>query len=139
VPKKTKKETLETVEWVFSSWSGDFGFVDVPWREEWFFCYWLKKNGAKHWDRVRAEIKNYNWKKEAIVVEISGESWEVFTGKYSDNTSFGFVKVWWGSPDIFIPGWKSLEAKSWDKVEVRVIKTWWRRPEWVIEKILSIS
>jgi hypothetical protein len=44
--------------------------VDIPGQEQGYFCYGLKKNGAKDGDKVRAEIKRYNGKDEAIVVEI---------------------------------------------------------------------
>jgi len=135
-PESKVRETLEVVEWVFSSGSWDFWFVDVPGREEGYFCYGLKKNGAQDGDTVKAEIKKYNGKKEAIVVEILWKSWEVLEGIFSDNTSFWFVKVGWWKPDIFVPWWKTLEAKTGDKVSVRVIKTSGRRPEWVIEEIL---
>ena len=134
--KKPLREVLEVVEWVFSGGSGDFGFVDVPGREEGYFCYGLKKNGAKDGDKVRAEIKKYNGKPEAIVIDILGETGEIFEGIYSDNTSFGFVKVWGDTPDIFIPGSKSKDAKTGDKVKVRVIKQWGRRPEGVVEGLI---
>lgn len=137
---KNKQEKFEhkVVEGVFSGGNGDFGFVDVVWEKQGYFCYGLKKNGAKDGDRVRAEIKKYNGKDEAVVLEILQEedlgrvSWV-----YSWLEKFWFVTPDDGSEDIFIAGSRKAEAVSWDKVEVRIIKAWGRRREGVVEKILS--
>ncbi len=131
-----KYEVLKTIEWVFSWWNGDFGFVDVAWEEEGYFCYWLKKNGAKDGDRVKANIKKYNGKDEAVIIDILDSDSEVVKGKYSDNDKFGFVKPEAKGDDIFIAGSRKAEAKDGDRVEVKIIKKWWRRPEWVIVKVL---
>lgn len=132
---KAERPTIKTVEWVFSGGSGDFGFVDVP-GDTGYFCYGLKRNGAMDGDTVRAEIKKFNGKDEAIVVEILSTDAQVFEGVYSDNESFGFVKVSGESQDIFIPGGKSLEAQNWAKVEGKIVKQGGRRPEGIITKIL---
>lgn len=124
------------VEWIYSGWQGDFWFVDVPGKEEWYFCYGLKKNGAKDGDKVRAEIKKYNGKDEAVVLEIIEPSnLGYITGIYSDMDGFGFVKPQDKSQDIFISGGRKADAKEGDTVEVRIIKTWGRRREGMIEKI----
>lgn len=132
-----KYEPIAVVEGVFSGGNGDFWFVDVPGREEGYFCYGLKKNGAKDGDRVRADIKKYNGKDEAIVTAIleSVEN-EVLTGKYLDNENFGFVKVSWEKDDIFIAGSRKAEAVDGDSVEVKIIKRGGRRPEGIITKVL---
>jgi len=136
--KKIEKKVLQVVEWVFSGWNGDFWFVDVPGQEEWYFCYGLKKNDARDGDRVRAEIKKYNGKDEAIVVEIlENTDAPILEGVYSDNDKFGFVKPDDRSDDIFIAGSRKWEANNWDRVEVKIIKTWGRRREGVIEKLIS--
>jgi len=135
--KTIEKKVLKVIEGVFSGGNGDFAFVDVPGREEGYFCYGLKKNGAKDGDNVRAEIKKYNGKDEAIVIEIlENIDAEILEWIYSDNEKFGFVKPTDKSDDIFIAGSRKLEAKTWDKVQVRIIKTWGRRREGVIEAIL---
>lgn len=131
-----KYDVLKTVEWVYSWGNGDFGFVDVAWEEEWYFCYGLKKNGAQEGDRVRADIKRYNGKQEAVITEILEWNSEIVVGKYSDNDKFGFVKPEEKWVDIFIAGSKKAEAQNGDKVEVKIIKKWGRRPEWVILKVL---
>lgn len=135
---KTKEKKIEKiVEGIFSGGNGDFGFVDVPGQENWYFCYGLKKNGARDGDRVRAEIKKYNGKDEAIVVEIlKGIDAEVLEWVYSDNDTFGFVKPDDTTDDIFIAGSRKLEAQTWDRVVVKIVKSWGRRREWVIERIL---
>lgn len=134
---KTERKVEKIVEGIFSGGSGDFGFVDVPGEEDGYFCYGLKKNGAKDGDRVRAEIKMYNGKQEAIVIEILSSSQQEFEGVYSDNKTFGFVKVPGQKDDIFIPWGKSLEAKTWAKVKVKIIKTWGRRPEGMVTEVLK--
>jgi exoribonuclease R len=85
---------------------------------------------------VRAEIKRYNGKDEAIVVEILWETWEVLEGVYSDNDKFGFVKVEGSKDDIFIPWSKKMQAVTWERVKVRILKQWGRRREGIIEEIL---
>lgn len=132
-----KYKPHKTVEWVFSGWNGDFWFIDVPGIEEWFFCYWLKKNGAKDGDRVRADIKKYNWKDEAIVIEILPSTTDnVVVWIFTDNDTFGFVKPDEKSSDIFIAWSRKWEAKTWDKVEVKIIKEGGRRPEGIIVRII---
>ena len=135
--KKPEREVVKVVEGIFSGGNGDFWFVDVPGQDQWYFCYGLKKNGAKDGDKVRAEIKKYNGKDEAIVVEILEETGEVLEGTYSDNDTFGFVKIAGSKDDIFIPGSKKMEAQTGDKVRVRIIKEGGRRREGIIEEIIK--
>lgn len=67
----TKKyEVLKQIEGIYSGGSGDFGFVDVEGEQQGYFVYGLKKNGAKDGDRVKADVKNYNGKQEAVITEI---------------------------------------------------------------------
>lgn len=134
---KPQKETLKVVEGVFSWGNGDFGFVDVAGEEDGYFCYGLKKNGASDGDRVRAEIKMYNGKQEAIVVEVLSSQGQVLTGIYADNDRFGFVKPDDKSQDIFIAWSRKAEAINGDKVEVKIVKQGGRRPEGVIVKVLK--
>lgn len=131
-----KYDPLEQIEGIYSSGRGDFGFIDVPGREEGYFVYGLKKNGAQDGDRVRADVKMYNGKKEAIVTDILGNDNEVVTGKYTDNGTFWFVKVPGRKDDIFIAGGRKSDAQDGDTVEVEIIKTGGRRAEGKITKIL---
>ena len=132
-----KYEAIKIIEGVFSWGRGDFWFVDLLWEEQGYFCYGLKKNGAKDGDRVRAEIKKYNGKEEAIVVEIlKEEELGRLTWVYSDMQKFWFVKPDDKSEDIFIAGSRKENAIDGNRVEVRIIKTWGRRREGMIEKVL---
>ena len=86
---------------------------------------------------MRAEIKKYNGKDEAVVVEVlEAVNLGEVTGVYSDMEGFGFVKADDKTDDIFIAGSRKAEAKTGDKVEVRIMKIGGRRREGVIEKIL---
>jgi len=131
-----KYEALKVVEGVYSGWNGDFWFVDVPWVDQWYFCYGLKRNGAIDGDRVKADIKKYNGKEEAIVTEILPPMTQIITWVYLDNDTFGFVKPDDKSGDIFIAGSRKWEAKTKDKVEVHIIKEGGRRREGIISAIL---
>lgn len=131
-----KYEALKQIEGIYSSGRGDFWFVDVPGEEDGYFVYGLKKNGAKDGDRVRADVKKYNGKLEAIVTEVLQWENEVLSWKYSDNDTFGFVKIQGEKEDVFIAWSRKGEAVDGDMVEVEIVKRWWRRPEWKIIKIL---
>ncbi len=131
-----KYDVIKVVEWIFSGGNGDFAFVDVEGREDGYFCYGLKKNGAKDGDRVRANIKKYNGKEEAIVIDILKGKNEIIEGIFSDNEKFGFVKPFNKTDDIFIAGSRKWEAKNGDKVEVKIIKKWWRRAEGIVLRVL---
>ena len=130
------REILKIVEGIYSWWDGNFWFIDVEWQEKWYFVYWKKKNRAQDWDKVKAEIVDYKWKEEAIVVEILKQEEELIEWVYKDNEKFWFVlpsnKLW----DIFIAWSRKGEAKNGDKVEVKIIKRWGKNPEWVIKKVL---
>jgi len=133
---KKKREILKKVEGIYSWWDGNFGFVDVKGEEQWYFVYWLKKNGANDGDRVEAEVYEFKWKPEAIVTKILGNDMQTLEWVFSDNDKFGFVKPSDNSDDIFIAWSRKWEAITWDRVQVKIIKEWGRRREWIIEKIL---
>lgn len=133
---KKKDIKKEYVEWIYSGWDWNFGFIDVEWMEKWFFVYWNKKGEAKDWDRVKAEIIDFKWKKEAIVMKVYETKKEVIIWKYKDNDRFWFVVAEDWSKDIFIAGSRKAWAKNWDNVEVEIIKEWGKNPEGVIIKIL---
>lgn len=133
-----KKPRIDkTIEWVYSGWEWNFGFIDIEWQEKWYFVYWHKKNWAVDWDKVRAEIKLYNGKEEAIVIEIlEKEEEKIIVWVFKDNDKFWFVIPDDKSSDIFIPWARKNSAKEWDKVECIIIKRWWKNPEWLIKKVL---
>lgn len=135
-PKKTEKEVLKVIEGIYSGGDGNFGFIDTEWQESGVFVYGRKKNGAKDGDKVRAEVKDYNGKEEAIIIEIISEETEVLMGVYKDNDRFGFVLPDDKSGDIFIAWSRKGEAKDGDKVEVKIIKRWGKNPEGLIVNIV---
>jgi len=128
------KEVIKVVEWIYSGWDGNFGFIDIEGQERWFFVYWPKKNWAKDWDKVRANIIVFKDKQEAIVTEILSKDDEVYEWVFNDNEKFWFVlsDIW----DIFIAGSRKANATDWDKVEVKIIKKTGKNPEWLITRIL---
>lgn len=134
--KSDKAEVLKTVEWIYSSWEWNFWFVDVEWQEKWFFVYWKKKYYAKDWDKVRAEVVEFNWKEEAIVVEVLEQEEEVLEWTYRDNERFWFVIPDDSEWDIFIAWSRKNWAREWDKVIVKIIKRRGKNPEGVIKEIL---
>lgn len=143
---RTPQAKPKFIEWIYSGWDGNFGFIDVEWVEKWFFVYGNKKNWAKDWDKVKAEIVDFNWRKEAVIVKVFETKEELIIWKYRDNDKFGFVipennsnleEKKWTTWDIFIAWWRKNWAKSWDKVEVKIVKKWWKNPEWIITKILN--
>ncbi len=127
----------EIVEWIYSWWDGNYWFIDVEWLEKWYFVYGDKKAWAKDWDKVRAELVDFKWKKEAIVLEIMESEEEIVVWTYKDNDRFGFVlpdsKK---SGDIFIAWSRKNWALDWDTVEVKIIKRWGKNPEGVIKRII---
>jgi exoribonuclease R len=135
---KVKKERIveKTIEWIYSGWDGNFGFVDVEGEPQGYFVYGLKKNGARDGDKVRAEVSDFNGKPEAIVVEILWNESESLQGVYSDNDRFGFVKPDDKSWDIFIAGSRKWYAQDWDRVEVKIIKRGGKNPEGLIVEVL---
>lgn len=127
----------EFVEWIYSGWDGNFGFIDIEWNDKWYFVYWNKKNWAKDGDKVKAELVDFKGRKEAIILEILGSEEEIVIWKYKDSDKFWFVipenKTW----DIFIAGSRKAWAVDWNKVEVKIIKRWWKNPEGVILRVVE--
>ncbi len=136
--KKEEKKIsiIKIVEGIYSWWDWNFWFIDVKWEEKWYFVYWKKKNNAEDWDKVKAEIVMFNWKQEAIIIEILNQEEEIIEWIFKDNDKYWFVLPANKSGDIFIAWSRKWWARDSDMVEVRIIKRWWKNPEWVIKKIL---
>lgn len=133
-----QKNQAKFVEWIYSGWDGNFGFVDVEWREKWYFVYGAKKNWAKDWDRVKAEIVDFKWQKEAIVVKILDSESELIIWEFQDRDKFAFVIPDKSKKnDVFIAWSRKNWARDWDMVEVKIIKKWWKNPEWVVVRIID--
>lgn len=138
-PKVKWPRMNKTIEWIFSWWAWNFWFIDIEGEETWYFVYGWKKNWAKDWDVVRAEVKLYNWKEEAIVIEILPRiENEIVIWVYKDNDKFWFVLPDDRSSDIFIAWSRKWGAVDWDRVECIIIKRTWKNPEGIIRNILKI-
>lgn len=133
------KKTLEngkneekTCLWVYIQTNPEFGFIEVPGKEKWYFVHSSKKWNAKNWDKVKATLANYNGKKEAIITEVLSSNDEIIEWELKDNGDFWFVftKKW--REDIFISASNYNWAKDGEKVQVQITKTQGRRPEWII-------
>lgn len=128
----------DLIEWIYSRWKWDFWFIDVEWISKWFFVFWMNKTWALDWDKVRAIIKIFNWKKEAVVLKVLERKLDLIVWEYRDNGNFWFVvprdKLVWS--DIFVAWKNSLNAKSFDIVWVLVTSWIWKNPEWIIKEII---
>jgi len=129
-------DVVKVVEWIYSWWDGNFWFIDVEWQEKWFFVYGHKKNWARDWDMVKADIIIFKDKEEAIVTEILGKEDELLEWVYRDSDRFWFVVTDNNNWDVFIAGSRKADAQNWDRVEVKIIKRWGKNPEWVITRVL---
>lgn len=134
--KKKNEKNEEYVEWIFCVWDWDFWFVDVEWREKWYFVFWKNSLWAKDWDKVKAKINEYKWKEEATIVKIFNSQFVTTEWIFKDNENYWFV-VTKTEGDIFIPWFKKNWAKEWSKVEVKIVKEWKKNKEWIIIKILE--
>ena len=133
-----QKNQAKLVEWIYSGWDGNFGFIDVEGNDKWFFVYGLKKNWAKDGDKVKAEIVDFKWKKEAIVVKIFESEDELVVWIFQDRDNFGFVIPDKSNKnDVFIAGSRKNWAKDGETVEAKIIKRGGKNAEWVIVRILD--
>jgi len=131
----------KTLTWIYSqSKTGDFGFVDVPGLEKWFYVFPFNKKDALDWDEVEAEIKVFKWKEEAVIKKIIKRSEKILIWEFEmwKSLKFWFVKL--KDPafrkDIFIP-WKFIKkAKNTDIVWVIITKWEGKNPEGKIQHIL---
>lgn len=141
--KNNQKNVLSNesnVIWIFSQWKWDFWFIDIEWKEKWYFVFSNNKNNALDWDKVEAKIKTFNWKEEAEVVRVIERKQELIVWEY---VPWKWNNFWFVIPnnpqiknDIFVPWKKSMEAKSWDIVWVHVINWVWKNPEWEVKEII---
>jgi len=133
-----QKNQAKFCEWIYSGWDGDFWFIDVEGREKGYFVYGKKKNWARDGDKVKAELVDFKWKTEAIVVKIFETEEELVVWRFQDRDSFGFVIPDQSKKnDVFIAGWRKNWARDWDMVEAKIIKRGWKNAEWVIKRIVD--
>lgn len=135
---KKENKNEEYVEWIYSKWEWNFWFIDVEWQEKGFFVYGDKRNEAKDWDTVKAQVVEFKWKKEAIVVKVFESKHDLVIWRFKDSDRFGFViPDEWKNNDIFIVWSRKNWAKDWDMVEAKIVKEWWKNPEGVVVRILD--
>lgn len=133
-----QKNQSKFIEWIYSWWDGNFGFIDVQWQEKGYFVYGDKKNWARDWDKVKAELVDFKWKKEAIVVKILSTEEELVEWRFKDNDRFAFViPDEEKNNDIFIAWSRKNWARDGDMVEVRIIKRGGKNPEGIVKRILK--
>lgn len=126
------------IEWIYSQWKWDFWFVDVVWLDKWYFVFWNNAWWAFDWDKVKARVKIFKWKSEAVILDVIERKQELIVWKFQSRDKFGFVipnnKLI--KSHIFVPGNKSMDAKDQDIVWVQITKWTGKNPEWTIREIL---
>lgn len=134
---REKAPEQKYIEWLYSKWDGNFWFIDVEWQEKWYFVYGDKRNWARDGDRVKANVVEFKWKKEAIVVKVFEDDFETVIGRFKDSDRFGFViPNEWENNDIFIPGPRKNGARDGDTVEAKIVKKWGKNSEGIVLRVL---
>lgn len=133
----------EKIVWKYAKAKNyDFGFIDVEWLEKWYFVYPKNTLNALDWDEVEAYVKDFKWRKEAVVTKVISRADRIFVWKISLNKSFGFVILDTTAVknDVYISE-KNLKSykwkiKNWDKVAIKISKWNDKNPEWRIIDVL---
>lgn len=140
LPEIKKESPKKYVQWIFSyGKDGLYGFIDVEGMKKWLFVYGKNTLNACDGDLVKAEVKTFQKKTEAVVVEILTNEDEIVQGIYTDHKTFGFVTVQNGDSkeDIFIPWLRKNGAQTGDKVEVNILKRSGKNPEGAIRYVIE--
>jgi ribonuclease R len=120
--------------------SGEYGFLEVEWKNENLFVFWWNKNKALDQDEVEAEVRVFKGKIEAKIIKIIKRAdriwiWEFIQKEWD---SYGFVNLF--NPaiknDIFIPLKFLNWAKSNDIVAIKIIDWEGKSPMWKILEVL---
>lgn len=132
----------EKIIWKYSqSKNNDFWFVDVEWKEKWYFVYPKNLWWAFDWDEVEAIIKTFNGRKEAVITKVLKRADRILVWTIELKNKFAFVVLDNSlfKKDIFL-SYKKLEhiknVKSWDKVAIKITRWDWKSPEWRIIEVL---
>lgn len=132
----------EKIIWKYSqSKNNDFWFVDVEWKEKWYFVYPKNLGWAFDWDEVEAILKTFNGRKEAVITKVLKRADRILVWTIELKNKFAFVIL--DNPlfkkDIFL-SYKKLEhiknIKNWDKVAIKITRWDWKSPEWRIVEVL---
>ncbi len=143
IKKEEDYSSLEKIVWVYSSAkNNDFGFVDVEWKEKWYFVYPKNLNWALDWDDVEAVIKIFNRRKEAVITKVLKRADRILVWKIQLVKDFAFVIL--DNPafktDVHISNKKlskfKWQIKNWDKVAIKITSWEGKNPEWSIFEVL---
>ncbi len=130
-----KIDKSHIITWVFSqSVNFNYWFVDIEWREKWYFVYPANSLGALSWDTVEAYVKTFNWREESVITKVIKRADNIFVGTLEVLKNFWFVILDNKSikNDIYIPKKLLWTAKHKDRVAVKITKWEWKNPEWYI-------
>ena len=124
------------IEGIYTGGGDVYGFIDIEGKEKWYFVHERNKNWAQDGNKVRAILRTFKGKDEAVIKEILPFVKVIVIGIFTDNVQFGFVAPDDKSTDIFIAGSRKLTAKTGDRVEVQILRKGLKKPEGKILNIL---
>lgn len=121
--------------------NGDYWFID-PEGEKWFYIHLKNTDKAISWDTVEAYLKEFRWKKEAVITKIIKRWTNLIVWKLDIKSNFAFVVpldnkyvndiyVWIDKLQKFEKS-INIRLKQNDIVAVRVTKWTTKNPEWLI-------
>ncbi|MCH2188348.1 ribonuclease R [Candidatus Gracilibacteria bacterium] len=126
---------------VYSKGKGSFGFVDMDNRPKGYFVFGGNTRDALSGDTVRAKIKTFKGREEAVITEVLERRKAPITGIFEHNKGkkFGFVvpKNPEFQKDIFIPKRFSHGARNGDMVAVEVTGWNGKSPEGKIVQVIG--
>lgn len=142
---KQKLDKWPLLSWIYREWRGEFWFVDTidkNWNKQWYYVFFTNRWDALPEDEVLFSVKEFKWRKEAVVEKVTKRADKVLTGTFqkcwnfcpSDKKGYGFVVL--DNPyfkkDVFI-AWKDLKwLEEGDKVALKITKWSGKNPEWKI-------
>ena len=136
-----KNENEILIEWVYSQWKWDYGFVDVAGKEKGYFVFWRNNSGALNGDKVQARLKQFKGKDEAEVIKVLERKTDLIVWEFHLSKDKNFGHVISNTPnvktDIYVPNGKTKNAKHWDIVWVQVLHWKGKNPEGKIVEIIG--
>lgn len=132
----------ELITWVYTkSPKWDFWFID-PESWKWYYIHLKNVWKAISWDTVEAYLKEFRWKKEAVITKILKKWNPTITWKLDIKKDFAFVvptnPIYVNDIYIWIDKVKKFEKenniklKYNDIVSVKITKWTTKNPEWFI-------
>lgn len=139
----SSKQSSKTIVWIYNQAKNhDFWFVDVEWKEKWYFVYPKNMNGALDWDQVEATLQTFNRREEAIITKVLKRADRILVGTFQKVKSFWFVVL--SNPafrfDVYITADKLQKykhiLKDGDQVAIKITQWSWKNPEGRIIEVL---